>query len=672
LDFLALLCVFFEFFASLREVFPAIAALPKTGSARKEAKNAEKMIIFSAMGALTLDHARAALEQYFGFNSFREGQADVIQAVLDGRDAIVVMPTGGGKSLCYQLPAILGRTTTLVISPLIALMKDQVDSLEAREIPATFINSSIPQAEVSARLREVARGSYRLVYIAPERFRSPRFVDSLRQLQVGLFAVDEAHCVSEWGHDFRPDYLRLRQAAEAIGRPQMLALTATATPAVRAEIQAQLGLREPATFVAGFDRPNLALRVIACRTERERIEQACNIAREAVGAGIIYASTRKGVDSIASDLQSSGLKVAAYHAGLDDATRRRGQDSVMGDELKAIVATNAFGMGIDKPDLRFVTHYNLPGSVEAYYQEVGRAGRDGLPSTCTLLFNYVDTRLRNFFIDSGFPQPELVKSVYKRALELCNAPGSGGECSARSLSLEFGQSAKAAEAALALLEKAGHIERRPAVRPIDRVSIDALRINWRELERRISWERQKLRTVVDYGYHRACLRQFLLRYFGDRKRIEYCQCSNCRPMTMAGRSIGPAELKVSKIPAAPGRPVAAPNNDEQHLTVRKTLSCIARMNGRYGKGMVANVLRGSRAKNVIGTGLEQLSTYGLLGRYSQDELTRLINALVVAGCVRQSGGMYPTVSLTELGKEVMHDRRRVELDLEAVASETVG
>jgi ATP-dependent DNA helicase RecQ len=196
----------------------------------------------------------------------------------------------------------------------------------------------------------------------------------------------------------------------------MLALTATATPAVRAEIQAQLGLREPATFVAGFDRPNLVLRVIACSTERERIEQACNIAREAVGAGIIYASTRKGVDSIASDLQASGLKVAAYHAGLDDATRRRVQDSFMGDELKAIVATNAFGMGIDKPDLRFVTHYNLPGSVEAYYQEVGRAGRDGLPSTCTLLFNYVDTRLHNFFIDSGFPQPELVKSVYKRAV----------------------------------------------------------------------------------------------------------------------------------------------------------------------------------------------------------------------------------------------------------------
>src|SRR5262245_38026638 len=248
------------------------------------------------MGVAALDQSRAALEQYFGFNAFREGQADVIRAVLDGRDAIVVMPTGGGKSLCYQLPAVLRETTTLVISPLIALMKDQVDSLEARGIAATFINSSIPQGELSARLKAVANGCYRLVYISPERFRSPRFVDSLRHVPVALFAVDEAHCVSEWGHDFRPDYLRLRLAAEAIGSPQILALTATATPAVRAEIQAQLGLRNPATFVAGFDRPNLVLKVIPCSTERERIEYTGRIAREAMGAGIIYASTRKTVD----------------------------------------------------------------------------------------------------------------------------------------------------------------------------------------------------------------------------------------------------------------------------------------------------------------------------------------------------------------------------------------
>jgi ATP-dependent DNA helicase RecQ len=338
----------------------------------------------------TFDDAQSALERYFNFSRFREGQTEVIRAILSGFDVIVVMPTGGGKSLCYQLPALLMPGTTLVISPLIALMKDQVDALTAKDIAATFINSSISIEEQRARLRAMQQGKYRLVYIAPERFRNARFVEALRSVEVSLFAVDEAHCISQWGHDFRPDYLRLKDAIAQLGqhgqRPQLIALTATATPAVRDDIAKQLALHKPASFIAGFDRHNLTLRVVQCKKESERLNRAAQIAEQAGGAGIVYAATRKTVEEVAVHLQSRGLKAMAYHAGLADRTRARIQERFMAGELQAIVATNAFGMGIDKHNLRFVTHYNAPGSIEAYYQEVGRAGRDGLPSGLHVAF----------------------------------------------------------------------------------------------------------------------------------------------------------------------------------------------------------------------------------------------------------------------------------------------
>jgi len=605
----------------------------------------------------TIADAQIALERYFGFSGFREGQAEVIQAVLDGRDVVVVMPTGGGKSLCYQLPALLSAGTTLVVSPLIALMKDQVDALAAREISATYINSSLGPAEQAARLRAVARGGYRLVYVAPERFRSPRFVESLREIEVSLFAVDEAHCISQWGHDFRPDYLRLAEAARGLGRPQVIALTATATPAVRADIGAQLGLESPASFVAGFDRHNLALRVVHCKTERERTGEAARLAAEAVGAGIIYAATRKGVEQVTEQLVRRGLRVAAYHAGLDEATRGRVQDQFMAGELKAIVATNAFGMGIDKADLRFVTHYNLPGSIEAYYQEVGRAGRDGLPSVCTLLFNYVDTRTHNFFIEGSNPPLDVIQRVYRHLLSL---GVDEAELTAREIAVRVGvKNEMAVGAALVYLEKAGHLERGPVLRLLDRAPVREMRVDERELQRRAAAEQRKLREMVNYAYHEGCLRRFILKYFGDRKEVEHCHCSGCEPQEVRAAAAAPA---------ATAAPRAA--NEAEHLAARKTLSCVARLDGRFGKGVVAGVLRGSRAKNIRAGGLDTLSTYGLLGEYSQDELTRLINALIVAGCVRQGGGAYPTVSLTELGREVMLDRRRVALDLEAVAADT--
>jgi ATP-dependent DNA helicase RecQ len=646
----------------------------------------------------TLDDAQSALERHFGFSRFREGQAGVIEAVLAGQDVIVVMPTGGGKSLCYQLPALLFPGVTLVVSPLIALMKDQVDALNARDIPATYINSSLSYDDQLARLRGMSRSEYRLVYIAPERFRNARFIESLRGCRISLFAIDEAHCISQWGHDFRPDYLRLREAAEALGnsqnRPPIIALTATATPQVRSDIAAQLGLKKASPFVAGFDRHNLTLRVEPCKSDNDRITAAYQIVKRAKGSGIIYCSTRKAVDEVSGKLQRMGLTIGAYHAGLDEAKRTRIQDYFMAGDLDAIVATNAFGMGVDKSDIRFVTHYNLPGSIEAYYQEVGRAGRDGLPSLCTLLFNYIDTRIHEFFIEGSYPPRQVIEEVYACLL------GLKSELiflSASELAPRVGtRNEIAINSALIYLEKAGHIARQQGrdsgIRMIDRAPISELRVDWNDIALHEAAERRKLREMVNFAYHERCLRQFILRYFGDRKEAANCRCSNCQPKLKWGEA-APVQQKQEpkRKPAAETANVAevAPQSigmggmdgmggmggpralsDDEHLVARKILSCVARMEGKFGKGMVASVLRGVKAKNIVANELDQLSTYGLLSEYSQDDLTRFINALIVAGCVRQTGGAIPTVNLTTLGGAVMRDQTRVDLDLEAVEADT--
>jgi ATP-dependent DNA helicase RecQ len=590
----------------------------------------------------TIKDAQLALERHFGFNRFREGQAEVIETVLQGRDTIVVMPTGGGKSLCYQLPALLFEGTTLVISPLIALMKDQVDGLKARGVAADLINSSLSFDEQRARLRAMQQGEYRLMYVAPERFRNARFLESLKPIKISLFAVDEAHCISQWGHDFRPDYLRLREVAESLtdgmGRPRIIALTATATPQVRADIAQQLALRNPESFIAGFDRHNLSLRVEPIKTDRDRLKRAAHIARNANGAGIIYCSTRKAVEEVASQMQRMNLTVGMYHAGLDEAKRARVQDHFMAGDLNAIVATNAFGMGVDKADLRFVTHYNLPGSIEAYYQEVGRAGRDGLPSICTLLYNYIDTRTHEFFIEGSYPPKSQIEEIYSRLLSL------GVEIvdlSAREIAARCGiRNEMAINSALVYLEKAGHLQRRAergaGIRMLDCAPVNQLRVDWGEIARREAAERRKLREMLNYAYHEKCLRQFILRYFGDRKQPGNCRCSNCQPSLKWGEVVK-AEQKSAMAETTPAPEMAGLRvlTDDEHLAVRKILSCVARLEGRFGKGMVAGVLRGSKAKNIITHQLDQLPSFGLLSEYSQDELTRYINALIVAGCVQQ-------------------------------------
>ncbi len=363
--------------------------------------------------------ARAALRRHFGHDSFRAGQEEIVRAALQGRDLLAVMPTGSGKSIGYQLPALLLPGTTLVVSPLIALMKDQVDELVRKGIPAAALHSLASPSERRAAEAAMREGRLRLLYVAPERFASDAFRRLLEASPLARFAVDEAHCVSEWGHDFRPDYRSLAAAARgcrradgAVGRPPILAFTATATPEVRRDIVGLLGLEDPEVFVAGFDRPNLFLDV---RRVSGEIEKRA-LLPELVGRrrALVYASTRKSAARAAEALRAAGIAAAAYHAGMEEPERTRVQDRFADGTLSVVCATNAFGMGIDRPDIEAVVHFEIPGSLEAYYQEIGRGGRDGRRAEATLLWNYVDVRTREFLIEQV---EESVQGNDRRELE---------------------------------------------------------------------------------------------------------------------------------------------------------------------------------------------------------------------------------------------------------------
>lgn len=397
----------------------------------------------------------------------------MIEAILAGKDTLCIMPTGGGKSLCFQLPTIAREGVTIVISPLIALMKDQVDSLVGSEIPATFINSSLPPAEQQNRISGMVNGQFKLVYIAPERLRSNAFMRAVQNIQIQLLAVDEAHCISQWGHDFRPDYARLGRFRERLGNPQTVALTATATRLVSDDISKILHLKEPATFVTGFARTNLSLAVSAPNGNAEKDNQLVSFLKSRKGCGIIYASTRKNCEHLVELLADKiGRKITFYHAGLPADARRSVQEKFMAGETEVIVATNAFGMGIDKSDLRFVVHYNLPGSIEAYYQEAGRAGRDGLPSECLMLYSFQDKFIQEFFIDNSYPSKETVKEVYEY---LCSIPGDPIETTLQEIKEDLDLSIGTAGIATCenLLEKAGAIERLDSKQNSAAIKIDS-------------------------------------------------------------------------------------------------------------------------------------------------------------------------------------------------------
>jgi ATP-dependent DNA helicase RecQ len=411
---------------------------------------------------LTLDAARAALTEHFGYPAFRPGQEAAVESVLAGRDTLVVLPTGGGKSLCYQVPALMLPKLTVVISPLISLMKDQVDALAARGLPATFVNSTLTPNQISDRLARAQRGDVKLLYVAPERFDGGKTAERLRDAGVSLLAVDEAHCISEWGHDFRPSYLRIAKIREKLGRPPTIALTATATPNVRSDIVAQLELQSPSTIITGFDRKNLSYHVLSTRTEQDKDDALVHLLRLSEGLVVVYASTRKTVERIAHLLERSRISAAAYHAGLDDKHRHAVQESFMTEQVRAIVATNAFGMGIDKPNVRMVVHYAMPGTLEAYYQEAGRAGRDGQPAACYLLHAFPDRFTHEFFIKGSYPERSVIEEVFALLKRSSDETGAfeltPNEIAGRIKSKSGGREV---ESALRILSQAGVIRSEP-------------------------------------------------------------------------------------------------------------------------------------------------------------------------------------------------------------------
>jgi len=493
------------------------------------------------MFVFMIEKALRVLQRYFGYTQFRDGQQKVIESLLQGTDTLAIMPTGAGKSLAYQIPALLFEGTTLVISPLISLMKDQVDALQQYGVSATFINSSLSMKEVRSRIEKAERGEYKLLYVAPERLESESFCYLLESLNVSFLAIDEAHCVSQWGHDFRPSYLHLGPFLKSLSQQPLIgAFTATATEEVQADIIQQLGLNSPNVFKTALDRSNLTFTTLRGENKKAYILEYVQL--HADQSGIIYVGTRKEVDNLQSFLSKNGLNAGKYHAGMREEDRQKSQEDFLFDEKTVMVATNAFGMGIDKSNVRYVIHYNMPRNMEAYYQEAGRAGRDGEPGECLLLFSPQDVVLQRFLIEQTIFQPERKMNELK-----------------------------------------------------------------------------KLQGMVDYCHSPRCLRKTILEYFGEDNIPEECgNCSNC--------------------------------NDERELVditleAQKIFSCIYRMRERFGIGLVAEVLRGSRKAKILELRFDELSTHGIMHDIPLQEIKDRINYLVAENFLELSGGEYPVVKL---------------------------
>jgi len=582
-----------------------------------------------------------ALHDRFGLREFRPGQREAALALLEGRDLVAVMPTGAGKSLCFQLPALLLPGLTVVVSPLIALMKDQVDKLRARGIDAAALHSGLAAEERFQVERAMTSGRLRLLYIAPERFGNAGFRDLLQRAAPARLVVDEAHCISQWGHDFRPDYRRLAGVRAALGVPAA-AFTATATPDVRADIATQLGLEHPLDLITGFERTNLTLAVETCRSREDKAAALSRLVTAGGTPGIVYAATRKSVDLWADHLAGLGLRTGRYHAGLADQDRAEMQEQFVAGRLDVIVATNAFGMGVDKADLRFVIHVEIPGSVEAYYQEAGRAGRDGGPARCTLLFSPADVRTQEFFLAGANPSPEMLTAAWQLL-----GQGLTDDEIAERLGRDAGASMSAATAARLLRRTAESLALSPGSGPMP-LDPEVRRHKARR-------DRERLDLMVRYAFSRGCRTRFVYDYFAGSARGGVApRCGTCDVCLGWGRSAG------------------RPLDDDELLRVRIALSGVGRLSGRFGIERIAQVLTGSSVREVLDRGLDRIPTYGKLAGMPAEQVKDLLNVLADAGLIERHGiaGGRPgafVLALTPEGRRVAKGEARPELALPQAA-----
>jgi len=459
------------------------------------------------------------LKKYFGYDNFRPGQREVIDSILAGKDTVAIFPTGGGKSICYQIPALVLPGTTVVVSPLISLMKDQVDELIERRIPATFISSILSDHEVEKRISEMAKRRYKIVYIAPERFYSEPFLNALSKIHIPFVAIDEAHCISQWGHNFRPAYLKIKDLISHVGNPVVGAFTATANKKVQQDICNLLGLNDCRFFVASFDRPNLQFRVESPEDKKKYILNY--IKKNPDKPGIVYAATRNNVEELHDLLRTRGISVGMYHAGLSNETRNRVQEAFLEEKIKVMVATNAFGMGINKSNVRYIIHYNMPKSLENYYQEAGRAGRDGQKAWCILLYSEGDYRLNRFMIEGNYPPIKLVGRMYSR-IRKSKDKGIAQQLLLKSRTVDR----HILQSCLRKLLEYNYIEVKGSM--VYAISDRKMELTQDEINWHQKIEMDKLEKIKEYCQGKECLRHYILEYFNEVPAFDKCDnCSVC-------------------------------------------------------------------------------------------------------------------------------------------------